>query len=97
MAEPSEVLFSRYGPGQTLEQTVHLRGVSGTRPQLRRETACASRVCVLSVMVCLRSGCRRSKILSANTFLIKNHSSVLYRALNAAFGLASVAPECFFA
>lgn len=41
VAEPTEVLFSRYGPGQTLQQTVHLRGVSGNHPLLRREIACS--------------------------------------------------------
>ena len=62
MAEPSEVLFSRYGPGQTLQQTVHLRGVSGNRAQLRRETARASRVCVLSVTISLKVGAEKEKL-----------------------------------
>ena len=70
MAEPSDILFSRYGPGQTLQQTVHLRGVSSNRPQLRREIACAH----------LQSpcpqyhnkpayGCRGANMLCSNTFV----------------------------
>ena len=49
VAEPTEVLFSRYGPEQTLQQTVHLRGVSGNRPRVRHEIAHVCKVCVLSV------------------------------------------------
>ena len=60
MAEPAAVLFSRYGPGQALQQTIRLRSMSGTRQRLRHGVARARSVTLCPVVAHAWRECRES-------------------------------------